>query len=318
MPATAVIILQYGRADLTIQCIDSLLKVNSAPVRLIVVDNASPDPDAPDMVLSYLRGQFPDSCLDTDTSYRLPAGGSLPMATLVRSDSNEGYARGNNIGVRLAMADRDIDSLLISNPDIIYTQNIIAKLKVDAILQHDSALIGPILYRPGEDTPHSTTARHPVTLRDLIRTNFRLLRTPDDVIERSNVDIHVATGLVPTELISGGCFFVLRDVFEQIGAFDPETWLYYEENILWERIRRLGLRNYIDTSTSAIHLIGQVTKHRPRLSIVKAGLLSQQHLVRAYFRPGLLRRALYELSVKWCYGVLYARNLLRKKINATN
>ncbi|MDE5607319.1 MAG: glycosyltransferase family 2 protein [Muribaculaceae bacterium] len=312
MPNTAVIILQYGSPDLTIQCIDSLLEVNSAPVKFIIVDNASPQPDAADKVLAHIQQRFPGSWLDTDTSFRLRDGATLPEATLVRSDFNEGYARGNNIGVRLAFEDDSVDSLLISNPDIIYTANIIPKLKVSAILQHDCALVGPILYRPGEDAPHSTTARHPVTLNDLIRTNFWLLRTPDDVIERTNVVITPGSDVMPTELISGGCFFVLKDVFQKIGAFDPETWLYYEENILWERIRRLGLRNYIDTSTSAIHLVGQTTKHRPPMSIVKAGIRSQQYLVKAYFRPWLLKRAVYNLSVIWCYAVLFGRNLLRK------
>lgn len=311
--STAVIILQYGGADLTIQCIDSLLKVNSAPIKLIVVDNASPQPDAADLVVSHLKELFPDSCLDTDASFSLNKGEKLPMATLIRSESNSGYARGNNIGVRLAFDDPDIDALLISNPDIIYTHNVIPRLKVSACLKHDGALFGPILYRPGEDHPHDTTARNAITAHDLTRTNFRLLHTPDDVIERSNITITPGTGLMPAELISGGCFFVLKDIFEQIGAFDPETWLYYEENILWERIKAQGLRNYIDTSTHAFHLIGELTKQRPRLSIVKAGLVSQRHLVRSYLRPGLLDRIAYEISTKWCYSVLYLRNLLRKK-----
>ncbi|MDE6802053.1 MAG: glycosyltransferase family 2 protein [Muribaculaceae bacterium] len=312
MPYTAVIILQYGGADLTRQCIDSLLEVNSAPVKFIVVDNASPETDAPDKIHDYIRERFPHSYLDTDTSFRLTNDVTLPAATLVRSATNRGYARGNNIGIRLAFDDPEIDSILISNPDIIYTRNIIPKLKVDAFLQHDSALVGPVLYRPGETAPHPSTGRHPVNLADLTRINFRLLRPPRDVIERTYIDIPVNAGMLPIELISGGCFFVLKEVFQKIGGFDPGTWLYYEENILWERISQLGLRNYIDTSTSAIHLIGETINRRPRFPIVKAGLESQRHLVKTYFRPRFFRRLLYDLSVSWSYSILYLRNLLRK------
>ena len=53
---------------------------------------------------------------------------------------------------------------------------------------------------------------------------------------------------------------VEKMLFQQIGSFDPHTFLYYEENILWAKVQRLGLSNYIDTTVSCIHLGAATTR----------------------------------------------------------
>ena len=52
---------------------------------------------------------------------------------------------------------------------------------------------------------------------------------------------------------------VRKDHFRRAGYFDPETFLYYEENILYHRFRKLGLTNYLLPQLKCIHLGAETT-----------------------------------------------------------
>ncbi len=90
---TYVTVLHYERIALTADCCRTLVSQNE-PVRVVVVDNASPSHDE-----ATLRSA-------------LPAG----VETL-RLAENRGFGAGMNAGMRLALADQRTDSVLFLNND---------------------------------------------------------------------------------------------------------------------------------------------------------------------------------------------------------
>lgn len=47
---------------------------------------------------------------------------------------------------------------------------------------------------------------------------------------------------------------IKKDLFNEIGLFDPHTFLYYEQNIIFKKIKNIKYKNYVIPSLRAIHL----------------------------------------------------------------
>lgn len=87
---TAVIIVNHGAGLLLVRCLEALALQSLAPRRVILVDNASPDLDAP-----YLRQRF-------------------PWLEIMALSGNLGFAVANNLGVTKAA---DCPWVALLNPD---------------------------------------------------------------------------------------------------------------------------------------------------------------------------------------------------------
>ena len=112
---------------------------------------------------------------------------------------------------------------------------------------------------------------------------------------------------VEVEIISGSCFMVKKSIFEALGGFDSGTFLYYEENILWEKIRVLGLKNYLDCSVRLIHLGAATTSTQATsLFVAKCLIDSTRYYIKEFKKAGLMYRATME--------IFYALFLLKMRI----
>lgn len=133
-PALGVVIVNYGGAADTIECLESLLR-SSLPLKVVVVDNGSGDGSA-QMLLDWAAGRQaaePASDLLRQLStppIRKPLGiahigpdqigiGPIASLTLIESPDNLGFAGGNNLGLRHLMADRGLRHFWLLNNDAV-------------------------------------------------------------------------------------------------------------------------------------------------------------------------------------------------------
>jgi hypothetical protein len=77
-PAVAIIVLNYNGARLTLNCVDSALRITYPNFRVMVVDNASTD----------------------DSLIRFKEAFTDPRVELLVNDKNQGYAGGDDWGLR--------------------------------------------------------------------------------------------------------------------------------------------------------------------------------------------------------------------------
>lgn len=308
---TALIILQYGNYEATIECIKSIEKYNTTLIKYIVVDNCSPDGVSADRVAEFVAGEYGAEPLvlpEGDTSYPV-----LPRFTIVKSEMNDGYARGNNKGIMIAFRDISVNRIMILNNDILFVDDIIPKLKEDLKTLPDCALVSPLLYKPDMESIDPNCARYEGRIRDTLIYNFALLHVTKSVARATYMPIEPNTGLVPVELISGSCIMVDKEFFRSINAFDPGTFLYQEENILWEKIKRAGRVNYVDTDIRCIHLGASTIGKGVHLWMLKGAFRSQRYFIRHYVdRYRYLKLGLVTLSHWWVLGAVRLRNLFRR------
>lgn len=279
---TGVVILNYNNAEDTICCIKSLYAHTPAEsVKVVVVDNGSDS-----ATISAIS--------DFITRY-------APAVTLIQTHENLGYARGNNRGCEYLYKDSEVDTLAIINNDTIFIQDIISPLVQRVNTIPDCAIISPLLLCKDGRTIDTNCARRAETLSHIF-TNWMLLhRNTFGLLSkiksrRSMLPKRICGEVTPIELPSGSCMVMRKSLFESIGGFDPNTFLYYEENILWEKIKPLGLRNYIDTSLRLIHIGAATTSTKtPTAFVAKALVDSTKYFVKRYTNASVIYRATMEL-----------------------
>ena len=174
MKSTALITLNFNNYRDTINCIESVEKYNSAPIKIIVVDNASTAPGASEALRDYLIGRYKDQLVvyNDDTVKDVKSDCNLSYCSLIMSDVNDGYARGNNKGLLLAEKDSSIEYMMILNNDVLFVQDIIPSLVERSEAIPDSALLSPLLFKRNMDGYDYNCARNDTTLTTEIIHNI--------------------------------------------------------------------------------------------------------------------------------------------------
>lgn len=296
---TAVIILNYNNYEDTVNCIESVERFNTTPVKYIVVDNGSTRKDAVKALDSYLGkkfiGQYKYGKEDEFS-------GELGYMSFIVSATNDGYAKGNNKGIKLAMQDEDIDYILILNNDIVFYEDIIGRL-VDFYEKHtDVGVVCPLLYTKGKKGIDYTCARKQVGVFDLgllyILMCENILGYYEHYNEKQKILLNHHELLdeeeIPIEMPSGSCFLISKSVFKEIGYFDKGTFLYYEENILQKKLERIHKRNFLLPDIGCIHLGAATTlKTKSNAFLIKCEIKSAKRFVMKYCNPSIFAKILF-------------------------
>ncbi len=154
----------------------------------------------------------------------------------VQTGRNGGYGAGANVGALQGSA----DWILVSNADIVLEPGAVAELL--RVAQSDDAMgaVGPrVLETDGTTYP---SARPLPTL--ILGAGHALLgkRWPGNPwTRRYRLDLDPTGGQVEAGWLSGSCFLVRRDVWQQLGGFDERYFMFFEDVDLG---RRLGLAGY--------------------------------------------------------------------------
>lgn len=321
---TAVIILNYNNCEDTINCIESIERHNTAPIKYVVVDNGSTRDDAVAKLEEYFQGKAFESCTLSDDGQALSERGRglsggvqalsgkgrgssavLPYLTFLISAVNDGYARGNNKGIMLACGDEEVDKILVLNNDILFVEDIIPRLSMEMERLPDCAIISPVLYRRNLTDIDYNCARRNASVGGLIRENIlhywhRLSQKKESGRKRMDYILPTLTEpyprILPIELPSGACMLVSKKTFHEIGFFDPNTFLYFEENILYKKVSGMGLKNYLHTQCRCVHLGASSAASVPSLFLINCNIDSGRYYVRKYSGCSLFLVFLFYLS----------------------
>lgn len=236
---------------------------------------------------------------------------TLPYATYMDSPTNDGYARGNNKGLYLVENDPEIEYVMILNNDILFIEDIIAMLCSYSETISDAAFLSPLLYKKNLKELDLNCARLNTTwkaelVKNLFHYLFRMLHAENPFIKKQRLieDGKSLPELMPVELLSGSCLFVRKELFASIGFFDPETFLYYEENIIFKKIQYIKLRNYLATNLKCIHIGASSTSAISESSMMYA-FESQRYYMKHYARLSTWQWMLFDLSQQ--FGVFMFR-----------
>lgn len=210
-----VTITVYNSADVIDDCLASLLD-QPEPVRIVLVDNASPDDSVARIAaLAAARG-LPLREVDAAEAGALAAG-PLEVLTLVRAGCNRGYAGAVNLGLSVLAAQPGLGLLWVLNPDCV------VPAATPAALLRAQAAAGPFAIMGSRILYHGTDVIH--------ADGGRVNRWTGVCASINRMAPAGAPGPDPAgiDFVIGANMVVSRDFLAQVGLMHEDYFLYYEE-----------------------------------------------------------------------------------------
>jgi len=260
-PLVSVIILNYNGLRFLKECLTSVLKTNYPSFEIVFIDNASQDGS-----LTFVEDFF----------------GSNSKITIQKNEENFGFAEGNNIGAKSANG----KYLVFLNNDTIVDVNwlneLVRTMNSDSSVGAAQSLIlsmdGLIVRLGGRSDYLGIDCLSTYHIKGTSSREHELKRI---VEENKGKEIFYAWG---TALI------IRKELFDELGGFDPKFFLYGEETDLCWRIRLRGYRIFLVPSSLVFHE-GEGTSRRECISQIRF-FQSRNHiatLIKDYNFPNLLK-----------------------------
>ena len=230
----SIVIVSYNVKEYIISCIQSIYKHSGTDLsfEIIVVDNNSHDGSK-----EKLKKEF-------------------SKVSLIENNYNAGFSIAVNQGVRKSLG----KYLFILNPDTLFIEDSLGKLMKEAQNRYKLGVIGPALISE-KGTIHQSYWKDP----SLINTILSIYHL-DFINYRKNYKNIKFDKILNVDSISGGAFFIEKNVFNQLSGFDNN--LFWMEDIdLCIRLRKLGYNNYYFPFTKIIHFIGKSVDKNYKVAI---------------------------------------------------
>jgi GT2 family glycosyltransferase len=220
----SVIILNYNVRYFLEACIRSVQSaIAEINAEIIVVDNNSPD----------------DSCEMMRTTF--------PEIQLIANTENVGFAKANNQAVKIAKG----EYVCILNPDTIVAEDTFTQLLAFAEKTENVGSIGcKLVDGSGKFLPESkrNIPTPMVSVKKILGSKKSGYYATIKENEIGKVDILV------------GAFMLMKKaVYDTVGGFDEDYFMYGEDIDLSYKIKKAGFQNYYYGKTSVIHYKGEST-----------------------------------------------------------
>lgn len=217
MKKVSIITVNFNHSHVTDELLDSIRSRNTYKnIEIIVVDNGSKDNPVPIWESKY------------------------PEANFIRSETNLGFAGGNNLGLNSATG----DYLFFVNNDTEFTEGLIDTL-VDTLVQHPEV---------GVVSPKLLYFDQPQMLQYAGYTPMNYFTARNVCIGQFETDKGQYDQLVgPTGFAHGAAMMVTRQAIIKSGPMAENFFLYYEELDWADRIRRNGFDIWVNMKATIYH-----------------------------------------------------------------
>jgi N-acetylglucosaminyl-diphospho-decaprenol L-rhamnosyltransferase len=207
-PRVGCVIVDYHAGAYLRAAVDSVLGHGVTDV--VVVDNAGADASAHAL------------------------GDALGTVTLLAPGRNLGFGAGANRGVA-ALADSEY--VLVANADIVLHDGALAAL-MDALETHATwGVVGPTILTES-DVPYPSMRHFPSLLDAVGHASLGRMWPRNPFTRRYREQGAAPDGTA--DWVSGSCFLVRRELFEQLGGFDERYFMFAEDMDLCWRAHRAG------------------------------------------------------------------------------
>lgn len=242
------IILHYKNLNDTLECIESIKKLNNKDVSIVIVDNGTLSNND----INHLKKYTSDFVLNGE---------------------NIGFAKGNNAGAKYAIEKYKPEFLCVINNDTIINQPDFIDKIINTYNNTNFDILGPkIVTNDGESVnpfPAYTTLEE---VREKIKYHEKLVKIYKNVLLRSMLNIylkinkifkktkHLENGIESKYDVSlHGCALIFsKKYYEKYSdIFYNETFLYHEEEFLEYRRRKDNLITYYDSNLEIFHKEGK-------------------------------------------------------------
>ncbi len=276
-----IVVLNYKNYTDTIECLHSLAKISYPNTEIIVVDNNSQN-DSLEHIHQDLSDRQVGHVLIAESA--IETSGQIPEKTiLLQSSSNRGYAAGNNLGIRVALA-RGADYVLILNHDTLVDRGFLEPLVQYAESHEKVAAVGPKILGTEGRIAQISARRRPTLGHYFFLWGIGRILFPNNRWICSHYYRGEYSFDYPKEvdILSGCCMLLKSGVFQRIGLLDENTFLYLEEFILHERLRTAGMTSAVVPASWIVHKESQSTGKEPYSFVRNIERASQRYYLTHY------------------------------------
>lgn len=284
MKKLGFVIINYNDYKTTIRLLDNI-KSYSCIDKIVVVDNAS-----------------------TDDSYKKLCEFENHHITIIKNRENKGYAAGLNTGAKYLRKELGNCNIIFSNSDVIIKGDRDLE-KLSSHIKEDVVVVGPTI----EELGTLNRGWKLSTITDEILFNLPLISRYLRKKKSKYNDSYYEGDTTFVDVVSG-CFFIVdAKTLEEVGYFDENTFLYYEELILASKFKSINKKELIDNKVKIIHdhsvTIDKSFKRVNKYRILKS---SQRYYVKEYLKANFFQMALLYLTNKISLLFLYIRCIIRR------
>lgn len=266
-----LVTINFNAGLLLKDCISSAL--SSTLVRYVyVIDNASTDNS-----LSSLEAEISDTRLK-----------------VFRNTSNVGFGSANNQALKLI----DTEYILLLNPDCIVSKEAIDQLVLAAQADINSGLLGPLILNEDGSEQRGCRRREPKP-ELLLKT---LLSAKRGGINQVGAPLSKEPQTV--DAISGACMLVRRDALFDVGLFDEDYFLHFEDLDWCKRFWLKGWKVLFVPASTVVHAQGACSR-RSRLSVERYKINGLKRYYKKYYD-----KEYSSINLNMIYFLVYLRYLI--------
>ena len=298
------VILHYVAFDMTVECVDNLIKrFGNNNILIVIVDNASPNGSG-----KKLKERFHDNS----------------KVVVILHNRNDGFARGNNIGFNYIKQHYDVKYMVVMNNDVLIDQDDFLGKTKEIYNKYKFAVLGPSIF-----APKYNLYQNPGPLKCAsIKQTVKFIKTYRGYIIKDNFNYYILkilhytvfwwikpiykifkkeqnakknktntetpkhnstkiTHYVTDSVLCGACYIFSKDFVQNRDyCFDPHTYLYFEEQILAYQCQNNKLPMLYTPDIEVKHLIGISTElsekdnRRRYLSMWKENIKSAKYYLK--------------------------------------
>ena len=271
-----VIILNWNGWKDTIECLESVLRLDYPHLQILVCDNASSD-DSIEKIKSWARGELIAGCPNPQLSHLTSPPVDKPLSllhlsrheaesegvhrdaqiVLIQTGANLGFAGGNNVGMRYALQDQECKYLWLLNNDTIVTNTALSALIQKANENDRTGAVSSICYfADAPSVVESWAGAH---------VNLWIGYARNSIEPRHDRWF---------DALYGASMLIARPAIEDCGLLDEGFFLYWDETEFCVRLRKKGWRLAAAPASQVFHKVnastgGGQTHHRPLLHSVR-------------------------------------------------
>ena len=291
------VILHYKNIEVTIQCVESILRISSkSNSTIIIVDNGSNNGSYEDLAKKY---------------------GSCQRIYLIQNKVNLGFAKGNNVGYQFAKMYLNPKIVVICNNDLIFEQDDFEDALENAYRALKFDVAGPdIVNLDGmHQNPHRS---HMLTLKQIKRMNIKKslfllylnvkkkiplldkMAVLENAYEKGRKNNNNSYKINDSVVLQGSCIiFTERFIANEEMAFCPDTFLYFEEDLLALKCLEKGYKSVVCNQVTVKHLEGQSTEKSEKNNVnrmifvirnmIESGKIYEHYIIEYnyFFRHGI-------------------------------
>jgi GT2 family glycosyltransferase len=259
----AILVLNYSGWRYTVECLESLGHLRHREFWVVLVDNGSTD-DSVDQIRAWARGEVPvESPFFKEPGWAKPVrlveyegepsleqvalepAAEAPYVTLIRLPENRGFAAGNNVAIRYALA-RGAEWTWLLNNDTVVTPDSLTEMLRAGLADPRVGIVGcKLLYYDRPDTIQAAGGGRFYFWLGIAR-HYGWMQKDDGRWDRP----------FEPHYVTGASMLVRAQCWQKVGFLD-EAFFFYAEETEWQlRARRKGYTSAYAATSRVYHREG--------------------------------------------------------------